>query len=51
MSAIEKSRSNIGIDGIKVILEGMGWERLSEPVALKLRPKSWKEVSPSMFER
>lgn len=41
----KKTRSKLGVDKIIIISEDMGWERLSEPVAFKLRPESWKEFS------
>lgn len=46
-----KSRSEIENDRIKIISEDVGWEGLSEAVALQLRPEGQKEVSPGMSER
>lgn len=47
LSATEKKeRSKLGADRIKIMSEDMGWERLSGPVAFKLRSESWKRNQP-----
>lgn len=40
----KKNRSKLGVGRIIIMSEDMGWERLSEPVAFKLRPESWKRI-------
>ena len=40
----KKNRSKLGVDKIIIMSEDMSWERLSEPVAFKLRPESWKRI-------
>ena len=42
----KKNRSKLGVGRIIIMSEDMGWERLSEPVAFKLRPESWKRIQP-----